>query len=84
MKFFDHFLSHTVLQTSIFSFALGLKHHIPYLVQAQQICMKKIDLHCQFRKTADLFSHVFASASLILSQLPIVIDLPVFLAFVGE
>ena len=45
---------------------------------------KKIDLHYQSRKTADLFSNVFASASLILSQLPIVIDRPVFLAFVIE
>ena len=43
-----------------------------------------IDLHCQSRKTADLFPQVLASDSLIPSQLPIVIGRPVFLAFNSE
>ena len=84
MKFFEHFLSHTVLQTSIFFFALGLKHHILYLVQEQQICMKKDRFALSVLKECRPVSHVLPSAFLTLSQLPLVIDRPVFLAFVVE
>ena len=59
---------------------LGAQTRYSSSCKRKRFVWKKIDLHCQSRKTAN----VIASASLILSQLPIVINRPVFLAFVVE
>ena len=53
-----------VLQTPFFFFTMGLRHDILKLVQVKQICKKRkeIDLHCQSRRTVELF-HICLQAS---------------------